>query len=735
MKHFISGNLIAFDTETSGVDVWVGDTPFAFSFANQQGETAYFEFLVDPKTRKPILDRQARSDLDAIGALLEDGSITKVMHNAKFDCRMMELGYNIVVAGPGGPIRNGGTFHDTLIMAHNANTLELSLGLKQLGKKYCDISTEDQSGLKKAVQALRRFAEKEWGWNVKYEYPRRPDGLGKRKAVVAADYWIPNTIKQLKGFTGKITKYEGSEILCRQYAVLDAVRTMQLFTLYSDVIEEYGTHEILKLEMDLWPVIYRMEGTGVNVDKQLLQKQMAEAKVMMDEIYPRIEQMTWKGFRPKAPADTGKLFYEILNLPITKWTKGGKQGLKKKPAVDKFVIKENVHIPIIRDLAVWQSNYVAYTTFFSKFNELAIADPCHPGRTALHADYRQVGGDNSGDRGGVATGRVSSSRPNMQNVMTPENTMAVHPMHVRPAFIPRPGYVWLCTDYAGMEVYMFAAISEEPFMIKAIKEGRSIHEEMTDLIWGGENNEEGVKQMVRALSLDGTGMHSSPKVDVLWKQWGINDSNIAALTEDDQMHLARQYLASQGWSQVKAQKSVDRNNAKTTIKSLTFLKLYGGGPNKAKLLLQCEYDEAKRILDRYDTLFPGVKAKFDELMNQGRSQGYITSAWGRRLSIDREWAYRACNYMVQGSSADCMKRGMVRIDEFLRRHRLDAHVLMTIHDEIVVEVRKELLSCWFIKNICRIMCDTEGHIPIQMAVEPKVVTENWSIKHKVKYEL
>lgn len=752
MKHFIDGPTIAFDTETTGVDVWHGDIPFAFSFCNEAGTTAYFEFVVDPFTRIPVIGKEEKAILRKICFLLEDPAILKIGHNMKFDCRMMERAYDIHICGPSrlsqdgptlpGRIAEGAAFHDTLIMAHNCNTLELSLGLKQLGDKYCEIDKSDQKTLKAVVQKLRRYCEKNLGWNVSYEYQEHHTGETKKKAQTAADYWIPNTLYRhfvQKGTqpqaVGKLLVDAGVAGLCGEYARKDAIRTMMLYQLYSSIIEEYGTQDIYNLELDLWNVIYNMEGRGVRVSQELLQKQMAQSKIVMDTIYPRLEAATWPGFRPKAPADTRKLFYDeaYLNLPVEKYTKGGKDGAKKVPAVDKFVIKKYVSMPLVRDLAEWQSNYVAYTTFFSKFNKLSIPDPDYLGCTALHADYRQVGGDQGGDRGGVATGRVSSSRPNMQNVMTPENTMAVHPLHVRPAFIPRPGYVWLCTDYAGMEVYMFAAISQEPSMMKAIREGRSIHEEMTDIIWGGEGNEDGIKQMIRALALDGTGMHTSKEVDTQWEEWGITEQDLPKMTYSDKFTLAESFFAKHQFSQVKAQKALSRNNAKTTIKSLTFLKIYGGGAKKASLLLESSYEEAKRVLDRYNDLFPGVQRTFNDLMNEGKANGYITSRWGRRLAIDPNWAYRATNYIVQGSSADCMKRAMVRIDAFLRKQQLDAHVLMTIHDEIVVELRKELLTCWLIRKICKIMCDTEGHLPIDMAVEPKVVTKNWSIKQKVKF--
>jgi DNA polymerase I-like protein with 3'-5' exonuclease and polymerase domains len=705
-RHFISGNKISFDTETTGLYHWTGDRPFAYSFCNENFETAYFEMDVDPFTRQPIYDQQV---VDMIGAILEDEDVTKVMHNGPFDTRMVDLAHGIKIAGP---------VEETMFKAFNCNTLEPKLGLKPLGKKYGEIDDDDQDLLHKTTVKVRNRAKK-LGWNLAFQEQAQPHGPPKRKAAVAADYWMCRTMTRLH--LGLIPEDWGR--YCEIYAVRDAERTMLLNEFYDQLIEEYGLHDIMKLEMDLMPVIYSMVTRGVSTNRAELHVKMKEAVAEMDRIYPRIRDATWEGFRPKKDEDVRKFFYENLGFEVAKWTKGGKDGTKRKPAVDKFVILAHIDNPVVKDIAVWKANSTAFTTFFAKFDRLSIPDR-FGGETALHCDYRQIG---------PATGRLSSATPNLQNVMTPENTMAVHPIHVRTAFRPRPGYCWLCTDYEGMEIRMFAAISQESFMMDAIRAGRSIHDEMTNKIWGGEGNEEALKQAVRVLSLDGTGMHSSKEVDALWKEWGIWDDDIPKMTVQDQYAFADYWLSQHDYNQVKAQAAINRKNSKTTIKSLSFLKIYGGGPAKASLLLKCTKAEAKRTLDLYDTLFPGVTEYFNYIMGLGKAQGYITSMWGRRLAIDPRWAYRACNYMVQGSSADLMKRSMVRIHNWLRSNHIDAFVLMTIHDEIVIEVARHQLTKPFIRQICNFMSDTEGHLPIEMTVEPKVVLHDWSKKHKVEY--
>lgn len=719
-KHFIDGDVIGFDTEGTGLDLWHGDKPFGFSFANMNLDTAYFEFDVDPYTREPIIEADS---LGKIQRLLEDPKIKKVVHNRKYDRRAMQLGYGIDIKGP---------LADTMIKAFVCNTREPALGAKQLGDRYCGIDTTDQQNLKKMVNSLRRTGKKH-GWNIRNDEQPQPNGPPKIKAQTGADYWVPGTMARCYSHLMKPAQIEPALTVCKEYAVKDVERCILLDAFYENILDENDVRHVYEqIEMELWEVIYEMETRGPMVDCDLLGRQMEDCVRIMNEIIPRIEAVTWPGFRPKTDEHVRTLFYQLIGFPVDRMTKGGKHGDKKKPAVDKYVILAHLDEPIVRDLAIWKANHTAFTTFYSKYRRLAVPD-MFSGGMALHCDYRQVGGSQGDEsKGGVATGRLSSSNPNLQNVMTPENTSAVHPLHVRPAFIPRPGYCWLCIDYEGMEVRMFAAVSHEPTMMKAIHEGRSIHDEMTNSVWGGPYNEDGIKQAIRVLSLDGTGQPSD-EVYTLWAEWGITHDDIPKLSYGNAREFTIDWLKRFNWDVVRAEQSVRRKNIKTAIKTLTFLRIYGGGAAKAALVLKCTEEEAARVLHLYDTRFPRVREYSEELISEAKANGYIRSQWGRRLEINPEKPYQAVNYMIQGSSADLMKVSLVRIHRWLKSTGVNAFLLLTIHDEIVTEVGHEELTKKFIQEECRLMSDTQGVLPIEMTVEPKVVLQNWSIKHKVNW--
>jgi DNA polymerase I-like protein with 3'-5' exonuclease and polymerase domains len=715
-KRLLEGSHVSFDTETTGIRIWHGDRAFAFSFCNEVGESKYFEFDVDPFTRRVIPDKLA---LKHIASCLMDESITKVMHNGKFDVRVMERGYNILVAGPGGLVRDGGHFDETMFMAFNCHTREPNLKLKDLSQRYCGFPKEDQDLLQKCVVSLRRKAKK-LGWAIGQKIQLEPEGESKVKAEPHTDYWIPGSMR--RRHPDLCTEEQAD--LCRVYAVGDVERTMLLRCLYEELMDELDVRGMYNLEMELWPVIYGMEDRGVCTNPVTFDRQMEEARKEVHRLRAVLDQKAWPGFRPKAPDDCRKLFFEKLGMVPTKWTPGGKYGLNKQPAVSKFFIIDHIDHPVVRDVAIYKSNHTAFTGFFSKYRELSIPDPLNSAGTALHCDYRQVG---------AKTGRLSSGNPNLQNVMTPENTMAVHPLHVRPGFEPRPGYWWLCVDYEGMEVRMFALLSHEPTMMKAIHAGRSIHDEMTDTIWGGKGNYEAIRQAIRALSLDGTGIGTSPEVDALWRGWGVTAKNVLSITPTRREELADLWLASHNYSQVRAQSAIGRKNSKTTIKSLTFLKIYGGGAEKATYLLRVPREEAAKTLKLYDDKFPRINEYSQDLIGEAKANGFIRSVWGRRLMINQDKPYQAVNYVIQGSSADLMKSALIRVNRYYQEAELDAHIQMTIHDEIISEVRIEEMTKRLIREKCRIMSDSEGRLALPMTVEPKVVTENWSIKRKVKY--
>lgn len=708
MKHFISGDEIAYDTETTGVDLWHGDTPFAYSFCNKNGDTAYFEWPVDPFTRKVKADKY---ELEAVRFLLEDQKVRKIGHHIKFDNRASKLGHKISVKGQ---------CDDTMIAAHICNSLEWKFELKYLSKRYGIMGTEDQQDLKKLVGRLRRRA-KNLGWNLSYKRIEQPHGEPKLKPQVEADYWLPAALHRLHPETGWVS--EDDLLLCRTYATKDAERTMLLWLMYQEIMTEDDLWEIYRFEMKkFWPIVYGMEDRGVRAFRKAIKESKANSLQRIDDFKPQLVAQAWEGFNPDSHHDVRSFVTEKLGIdvPIPKG--------KKLPSVGREFLQAHLNIPQIHLIARYRTAVKTFSSFFSKFEGFLVKDPLSEGNHCIHASFQQLG---------AATGRLSCRDPNLQNVMDPTVSFAIDPQHVRHVFGPRPDHRWLCVDYSNMEVRVFADIAQEPVMLAAIREGRDIHSAVANQIWGGKDNLMGLRQAIRALSLDGTGVGNNAGVMKLWKEWGIDDP--MKLTENQRYEIADHWLSLFDYDIVKAQDSVGRRYARNVGKMVTFLKIYGGGLPGARKLLKDQDgntlpDHAIReILSNYDAAMPRIQEYSRELIHRAKKDGSIRTLWGRRLSIDQDAPYRAVNYIVQGSSADLMKFSMIRCHDRIRKDGDDAHIIMTIHDELIFEARKAALTRSFIRKMCGIMADTEGRLSIPMPVEPKIVDTNWSEKKKVKF--
>lgn len=693
---FLWDSTVAVDTETTGLDVWHGDEPFAISAFGLSGKEHYVEFNVDPFTRKVQYDKRLRPFKE----MLEDEDITKVFWNAKFDIRMLRK------AG----VEVRGTIHDAMYMAHCCNSLEFSYGLKHLAKKYHRFPSDDQDELQTMVLRCRRAAKK-LKWNLKYLEMEQPDGSVKTKPATAADYWVPRMLADLHPDSSP----EGAGEVCQKYAVNDVVRTMLMYRMYRKVMKQLGVEDTYNFEMfELFPVVMEMEERGVRIDPKVVEQELKECVKRIKHYEPLVVAAAWKGINLNSPQQLQKLFYEKLKLPITRYTDSG------GASTDNKVMKEHRHHPVIQNLLKYKSAMKAFGSFFARYKRLACPDPLAPGYWVLHASFQQCE---------TATHRFSCREPNLQNVASPEMSMSVEPFHARTPFGPRPGYVWLHMDYKGQEVRIFAYVSQEPTMMRAIEEGREIHDEITNKAWGGPGNLPGYKECAHVLGLDGADHGGDPRVLEVWKKYGVKD--VGKLTDQRKWDIVQDWLKGFDYDIVKAQASLGKKNTKSRSKQVTFAKVYGGGPKAVAELIGISLPEARQFVNDYDKAMPGIQKYLDKITKVAERQGYIETCWGRRLTVDPEFAYSSCNYVVQGSAADLVKRAMVRAHNYFRRNSIDAHLVMTVHDEIVFEVRKEEFTCKLVKKLCALLSDSEGHIGVPMPVEASVAVDNWSQKKKI----
>ncbi len=657
---------VACDTETTGLSKWHGDRPYAYSFCDREGRKAFIRGRVDPFTREVFLSIR---DVRSLRIFFMNPKIEKVFFNAKFDVGMVGAGLNCPVLGK---------IHEAMFAVHCANSLEPSFKLKDLGRKYLEITKDDEQDLRKATSKARQAGKKK-GWAVcKEDSPHGDD-------PIAADYWMADPA------------------LLQKYAVLDADRTMLLWLLMESVMAEENVRHTYNFEMSLWPVTYSMEERGVMIDHPQLkkdwvgyEKEIVVMKAELNKLAP--------GLNFKSPKQMGEFLFEKLKLPVERFTDSGNR------STDIKALRKMDHL-FPRKLVKLRNREKALS-FVKLYDRMRVTDE-EFGLQIMHASFQQMG---------PATGRYACRRPNLQNVANTYGTHAEDPIRLRHLFLPRPGYTWYLFDYAQLEIRIFAEVAEEQFMLDAIAAGRDIHTEVTNKVWGGKGNAVAVRNAVHILGMDDSGVPNE-KVEAAIRKFKFRGASNETIAE--------KWLASFDYKIVAAELSVGKKHTRSTAKMLGFLRIFGGGVKAAAELIGCPEDQAATFHNDYSIAFPQVDKYIDRLSRQAEKDGFIVNLYGRKLRVDPNISYRAVNYNVQGSAADLLKVGMVKVFNYIKETKLDAHQVMTIHDEQVIEVNRRHAYPWFLRKITRLMEETDGHmkVPIEVTMERRPI--NWLDKPKV----
>ncbi|MBL8269995.1 DNA polymerase I, partial [Steroidobacter sp.] len=228
----------------------------------------------------------------------------------------------------------------------------------------------------------------------------------------------------------------------------------------------------------------------------------------------------------------------------------------------------------------------------------------------------------------AATGRLSSADPNLQNIpiRTPEGR------RIRQAFIAPPGWCIVAADYSQIELRIMAHLSGDEGLLKAFSEDRDIHLATAAEVFG--------------MTLD-------------------------TVTADQ----------------------------RRTAKMINFGLIYGMSAFGLASRLGIERSVAARYVDLYFQRYPGVRRYMDETRQLAHERGYVETVFGRRLYLNdinsrnaglRQGAERAAiNAPMQGTAADIIKRAMIEVDRWLYESKLQARLLLQVHDELVFEVRRE----------------------------------------------
>ena len=679
-KEFTKAKVLSIDTETTGLNAWKGDQPYAISFFNTEGEALYFEWEVDGFTRTIIPNPL---ELELCAEILSNKKIRKIFFAAKFDIRMMQEGHGVETVGP---------IDDAFFMAHVFNSAEVH-ALKPLSEKYLNYSSDDLKILKKATIRCRRQAKK-IGW--------------ERAEDVEADYWMNRIL-------------DPDNVLCQTYCVDDTERTLLLEMFYRKALTELGLMRVYEREMELWPVTYNMESRGIRTDLDVVEVEIKRHEKAVEYWRDIVQEKAWESFDIESPQQCGKLIYSGLGLPVKKRTSPSKRFPHGQPQVNVDALYEHVGHPIVKALFKYRASSKALSNFFLKYRLFALHDSISPEEMVIHPDFNQVG---------PATGRFSCRRPNFHNVADALTTRSPEPIQAREPFGPRKGYEWYHFDWSGQEPRIFAHVSGEKVLLKAIKDGLDIHTFTANKAWGGKDNPKAIDAAIHALELDGTGNGQNRDVAQLWRKYEIK--KLSRLDDDNKILVAADWMEIFNWDIEKAEASIHKKTCRARSKMIFFAKTYGGGAGAIMDLLKCSYPEAMQFLEDYAILYPRIDEYLAELSREALLNGYITNVFGRRLAVNRNKPYIAVNYMVQGSAAEMLKISMTRVAKYLKELELMIYMIMNVHDEIVHEFWKQHIFKSVLLEIKRIMEDFSDVFSIEMPVEVERCIKRWDQKTKVR---
>jgi len=394
------------------------------------------------------------------------------------------------------------------------------------------------------------------------------------------------------------------------YAAEDADITLRLHQhLWSKVKQEPSLANLVTdLEVPLLSVLSRIERQGVVIDSTQLKQQSAQLAERLHELEQQAYEIAGRSFNMGSPKQIGEIFFDELALPVIAKTPKG------APSTAENVLQELAEMGHELPSVILEHRGLAKlkSTYTDKLPEMIDAQT-----QRIHTSYHQAV---------AATGRLSSSDPNLQNIPI----RSEEGRRIRRAFIPQSGWTMVAADYSQIELRIMAHLSADKGLLTAFSEGADIHRATAAEVFAADNPESVTDDQRRAAKAINFGLIYGMSAFGLAKQLGVG-----------------------------------RNEAQDYI-DLYFTR-YPGVQDYMNRTREQAKDQGY-----VETLF-GRRLYLPEINARNGA---------RRAGAERA----AINAPMQGTAADIIKRAMLNVDQWLVNDKPDVHLLMQVHDELVFEV-------------------------------------------------
>ncbi len=434
-----------------------------------------------------------------------------------------------------------------------------------------------------------------------------------------------------------------------EYASEDADATLRIWNILSEKMLSLNVSSLFyEMEMPTLRLLASMERKGVHIDSFYLNTLAREVKDNLVMLENRIFELAGMRFNIASPKQLGSVLFETVKVheacgykgKLAKTTLGYKTD---SSVLEQFAEHEFVSLVIdYRELSKLLNTYIDVLPNLVK------------GATGrIHTEYHQTG---------TATGRLSSSGPNLQNI--PVRTL--YGKRVRKAFsVSAPDYVISCVDYSQIELRVLAHLAQDSGMIAAFSRGEDIHRETAAKIQG---------------------------------------KSLQEVTSEE----------------------------RSAAKAINFGIIYGMGPQRLAKEQGISLAQAKLFIEKYFENFPGIRKFMDTERAFAHENGFVKTFFGRRrpipelkssnMGVARSAENIAINSPVQGTAADIMKLGMLRVDKALKDNYLDTQILLQVHDEIVLEGPQSEAD--LVRNLVK--CALEGAVQFLVPLVAEVgQAQNW----------
>ncbi|MCG6324598.1 DNA polymerase I [Vibrio alginolyticus] len=399
------------------------------------------------------------------------------------------------------------------------------------------------------------------------------------------------------------------------YAAEDADVTLRLHNrLFANIEQDESLKTVYEeIEMPLVPVLSRIERTGVFIDEMKLSAQSVEITARLDELEKKAYEIAEQEFNMNSPKQLQAILFEKMGLPVVKKTPSG------TPSTNEEVLQElALDYPLPKLILEYRGLAKLKSTYTDKLPKMI-----NPSTGRVHTSYHQAV---------TATGRLSSTDPNLQNI--PIRNEAGR--RIRQAFVAPSGHKILAVDYSQIELRIMAHLSGDQALLNAFRDGKDIHAATAAEIMGVSIEDVSSEQRRRAKAVN-FGLIYGMSAFGLAKQLGIPRGEAQAYMD-------------------------------------TYFERYPG-------VMQYMEDTRSTAADKgyVETIF-GRRLHLPEIKSRNGM---------RRKAAERA----AINAPMQGTAADIIKKAMLLVDQWIQEEGNGrVKLLMQVHDELVFEVEESSLS-------------------------------------------